>query len=86
MCGECSVRLGWSDLDVPVPRDYEQVVTSFPFSHTLVAANGALAPADTEGLSDITLTEFVKMGMYRIYPTTVAFVSRILLPRGDLKY
>ncbi|KAF8918686.1 hypothetical protein CPB85DRAFT_1430381 [Mucidula mucida] len=59
-------HIGPSGGDMCVPRDYEQVATAFPFSHTLVAPSGTFSSQDVEGFSNQTLKELVKITMQQV--------------------
>ena len=58
-----------------VARDYIDIVDSFPFSSTLVAANASISASDLSGLSATTVDQLLESTMQTIVSTTVGYVS-----------
>ncbi|KAF9009841.1 hypothetical protein BDZ89DRAFT_1078300, partial [Hymenopellis radicata] len=78
-CATLAIRMRKtsSDSRILVPRDYEQVATAFPFSHTLLAPSGTLLSEDVKGLSNQTLKELVKITVEQ-YPIPALLYALIL--------
>ena len=68
-------KLQVSDICFQVAHDYLDIVNSFPFSSTLVAANASYSASDISGLSATSVNMLLKITMETIVPTTIAFVS-----------
>lgn len=58
-----------------VARDYINIVNSFPYSSTLVAANASFSASDMSGLSTASANQLLEASMQSVVSTTVAFVS-----------
>ena len=80
MCSTGIILFGkLQESDEPFPlkvsRDYVDIVNSFPFSSTLVAANASYSASDMSGLSTTTTNQLLEANVQTVVSTTVAYVS-----------
>ncbi|GAA5988581.1 hypothetical protein JCM11641_004609 [Rhodosporidiobolus odoratus] len=68
-------HIGRTGGDMCIDRDYLEVVNSFPFLQTLVAANTTWDNRDMASLSQKSIDELGKAKLTLVYPTTIAFFS-----------
>lgn len=82
MCSEVTL-LFWVDHDSDnshnrwwtVARNYIDIVETFPFRSTLVAANASYSASDMNGLSEESIDQLLGISTQVVVPTTIAFVS-----------
>ena len=61
---------------IPIAQQpYVAATTAFPFPGSLVSAN--ITADGTDGLSEETMIELIKINMLQVYPTTVSSVSHL---------